>query len=75
MTELLVQAMDRAEALPPDMQDEIARIVLAYAGAGRAPVELTPDEEDAVMRSRAAAARGEFASDTQMEAIWSKHGL
>lgn len=32
MTDLLEKAMATARSLPPDMQVEIARLVLAYAG-------------------------------------------
>lgn len=75
MTELLERAMDRAMALPPELQDEIARMVLSIAGdyAGRIP--LTPEEDAAIARSIEAAARGEFASDEQVHALWAKHGL
>lgn len=75
MTELLRRAMERAQDLPPDLQDEIARMVLTYADEDRPPVDLTHEEEEAVLRSRAAAARGEFATDEQIGAIWAKHGL
>ena len=75
MTALLEQAFRTAGQLPPEMQDDIARMMLAYAGDEPLVVDLTPDEEAAVLRSRAAAARGEFATDEQMRAIWGKHGL
>ncbi len=74
MTKLLEQAMSKAQALPPEMQDEIARLVLTYAGDGPV-VELTPEEEADLDESEAAAARGEFATDEQVRAIWAKHGL
>ncbi len=38
-------------------------------------VELTPEEDAALDRSDAAAARGDFATDEQITAIWAKHGL
>ena len=40
-----------------------------------APVEFSPDERKAIDKSKAAAARGEFASDEQVRAVWAKHGL
>ena len=75
MTALLEQAFRTTGQLPAEMQDEVARMMLAYAGAEAMVVELTGEEEAAVLDSRAAAARGEFATDEQMRAIWGKHGL
>ena len=48
---------------------------MLLAGEDQAMVDLTIDEELAVTKSRAAAARGEFATDAQMNAIWAKHKL
>jgi len=76
MTRLLDQAVAAARNLPPDEQDEIAHFVLRLAGADdEPPVPLTPEEEAAVTRSKAAAARGEFATDEEVRAVWAKHGL
>jgi hypothetical protein len=76
MTKLLDQALEAARALPPDAQDDIAYVVLRLTGADdEPPVPLTADEQAAVTASKAAAARGEFASDEQVRAVWSKHGL
>ena len=76
MTKLLEQAIDAARNLPPDAQDDIARLVLRLAGADdEPPVPLTPDEQAAVAASKAAAARGEFATDAQVRAVWAKRGL
>jgi hypothetical protein len=74
MTKLLQKAMEAAQSLPPDMQDDLARMVLQFAGE-QTPVELTPEEERALARSELAAARGEFATDAEVRAIWAKHGL
>ena len=76
MTKLLDQALKAVRDLPPDVQDDIARIVLELAGSGDAqPVPLSDDERAAIANSKAAAARGEFASDEQVRSIWAKHGL
>ena len=75
MTALLEQAFRTAGRLPPEMQDDIARMLLAYAGDEPSLAELTAEEEAAVLHSRAAAARGEFATGDHMSAIWAKHGL
>jgi hypothetical protein len=62
-------------AYPPAAQDEIARIVLQLVTDHEPPVVLTGDERAAIDRSKAAAARGEFATDEQVRAVWAKHGL
>jgi len=49
--------------------------MLALAGSGTYTVPLTPEEQAAIARSKAAAARGEFASDDQVRDVWAKHGL
>lgn len=76
MTKLLDQALEAVRNLSPDEQDDIAHVVLRLTGADdEPPVPLTPDEQAAVAASKAAAARGEFATDEQVRAVWAKHGL
>lgn len=76
MTKLLDQALEVARSLPSEAQDDIARIILQLAGKSDAqPVTLSADERAAITASKAAAARGEFASDAQIRATWAKHGL
>jgi predicted transcriptional regulator len=76
MTKLLDQALEAARNLPPEVQDNIAHVVLRLAGADdEAPVPLTPEEQAAIAASKAAAARGEFATDEQVQAVWAKQGL
>jgi hypothetical protein len=76
MTTLLDRALEAARSLPPDAQDDIARVVLRLSGADdEAPLSLTPEEQAAISASRAAAARSEFATDAQVRAVWAKHGL
>jgi len=76
MTKLLDQALEAARSLPPEAQDDIARIVLQLAGNDEAlPVELSPEERAAIEASKEAASRGDFASDKQVKAVWRKHDL
>jgi hypothetical protein len=73
---LVDRALAAARTLSPDAQDDIARVVLRLTGADdETPVPLTRDEQAAVVRSKVAAARGEFATEDQVRAVWSKHGL
>jgi predicted transcriptional regulator len=76
MTKLLDDALKAASQLSPVEQDEIARVIMQLAGEDvLPPVALSQEESDAVARSRAAAARGEFATDEEVRAVWSRHGL
>jgi hypothetical protein len=73
MTKLLDQALEAVRDLPPDVQDDIARIVLELAGRGdAAPAPLSAEERAAIANSKAAAARGKFASDEQVRSAWAK---
>lgn len=77
MTDLLDHAVHAARRLSPEIQDEIAQIILGLAGAGDdGPiVPLTGSERAAIAASKAAASRGEFASEDDVQAVWSKYGL
>ena len=73
MTKLLDQALDAVRQLPPDVQDDIARVVLQLARDDAAPVTLSPEERDAISLSKSAADGGEFATEEQVRAVWAKH--
>ncbi len=75
VTKLLEHALEKLQALPPEMQDEIARMVLTYAGDEEPVIDLTPEEEASFRRSFKQAARNEFATDEEVRAIWAKHDL
>ncbi len=76
MTILLEQALATVGRLPAEMQDDIAHVVLRLIGADHEPpVPLTPEEEAAIAASKAAAVRGEFATDEQLRAVRAKHSL
>lgn len=76
MTKLLDEAVEAVRRLPSDDQDDIARAIIQLAGSDLpAPVVLSPEEREAIARSKAAADRGEFATSEQVRAVWAKHGL
>jgi hypothetical protein len=76
MTDLLDRAVEAVRRLSPEAQDDIARLVLRLAAADDEPlVELAPEEREAVEASKAAARRGEFATEAEIRAVWAKHGL
>jgi hypothetical protein len=76
MTKLLDQVVDTVKRLPAAEQDDIARAILRLTGRDDAShVPLTQEEQAAIVRSKEAAARGEFATDEQVAEVWAKHGL
>ncbi|TNC12405.1 hypothetical protein FF100_16425 [Methylobacterium terricola] len=75
MTDLLEQAIERVRTLSPETQDEVARTMLAVLDGEQGLVVLSPEEKASFAKSLAQAARGEFASDERIRAIWAKHGL
>ena len=75
MTKLLEQAVATARNLPPEMQDDIARMMLAYASDDERVIELTPEEESDLIEAQAEMARGEFATEVEVQAILSKYRL
>jgi hypothetical protein len=75
MADLLDKAIATARRLPLERRDEIARIVLAFIGDDAAVYRFTAEEEAELDASEAAAARGDFATDEEVRAIWAKHGL
>jgi hypothetical protein len=76
MTKLLDEALQAVRRLPSRDQDDIARAILQLVGHDAAePITLSAAEGEAIARSKAAAGRGEFATDEQVRAVWAKHGL
>ncbi|MFZ0528549.1 MAG: hypothetical protein WA776_09505 [Xanthobacteraceae bacterium] len=75
MTKLLEQAFETVRGLPPEMQDDLARMLLQLAGENQPVLELSAEEGASFEKSLAQADRGEFATDAQVRAIWAKHGL
>ena len=75
MTQLLKTAVAIVRRLPPETQDDLARTLLQLAGEDEYVVPLTDEERHAVEVSKAAAACGEFATDEQVRAVWTKRGL
>ncbi len=75
MTKLLERAFATVRGLSPEMQDELARMLLQLAGEDQPVLELSAEDEASFDKSLAQAERGEFATDEQVRAIWAKHGL
>lgn len=75
MTDLLDKAVATARGLHPEMQDEMARVLLALAGDEQPAHQLTPEEEVEQDEADAAEARGDYATEEEVRAIWAKYGL
>lgn len=75
MTDLLEKAVAKARDLSPDLQDEIARLMLAFVGDEDSVYRFTPEEAAEQDAADAEEARGEYATDAEVRAIWAKYGL
>jgi hypothetical protein len=75
MTRLFEHAVETVRALPPEMQDELAHLLLQLAGEEQPAVQLTAEEEASLEESIRQTERGEFATDEEVRAIWAKYGL
>ena len=73
MTRLLEEAMAAISRLPPETQDDLARLMLALAED--APTPLTADEAVAIAEAEAEIARGERVPAETIAAFWRTHGL
>jgi hypothetical protein len=72
MTKLLEHAVDSVRALPPEVQDELARLLLQVAGEEQPVIRLTSEERADLAEADVEIARGEFATDEQMRSILAK---
>jgi hypothetical protein len=73
VTKLVEQAVAAISQLPPETQDDLARLMLALAEG--APMPLTPDEAAAIAEAEAEIARGERVPPETIQAFWRTHGL
>jgi hypothetical protein len=70
MTQTLDRAVASVRALPDAVQEEIARTMLALAGADGEPEAIDPAHLPAVLEALAQAKRGERATPEQVEAAF-----
>jgi predicted transcriptional regulator len=75
MTELMKQAVNALSKLSPDMQDELARMVLQAVGEDQPVIQLSPEEEASFEASLAQEDSGDLATEEEISALWAKHGL
>lgn len=72
MTKLFERAVAAVSRLPPETQDDLARLMLALAEDA---VPLTPDEAAAISEAEAEIARGERVPAQTIQAFWRAQGL
>ncbi|MDQ6435037.1 hypothetical protein RB623_13355 [Mesorhizobium sp. LHD-90] len=74
MTKLLEQAIEAARQLSPEEQDEIARTIFEIVrGTSDEVYVLSEEERAAIAVARAQIARGEFATEEELEAVFKKY--
>jgi hypothetical protein len=73
MTKLVEQAVAAIRKLPPETQDDLARLMLALAADS--PKPLTPDEAVAIAEAEAEIEHGERVPPETMQAFWRAYGL
>jgi len=72
-TKMLTDVLERVEAWPPDVQNELAEIALELdAGVKDGEYQPTPDELAGIDRGLRDAAAKRFADDHQVEAAFAK---
>lgn len=72
MTKLLERAVDSVRALPAEVQDELARLLLQVAGEEQPIIVLTSEERADLAEADEEIARGEFATDEQIRSMLAK---
>jgi len=72
MTKLLEHAVDSVRALPPEVQDELARLLLQVAGEEQPVIRLTSEERADLAEADEEIARGEFATEEEIRLILAK---
>ncbi|MGB6397590.1 MAG: hypothetical protein WBF73_18185 [Bradyrhizobium sp.] len=72
-TKKLNEALERVEAWPADIQNELAEFALELdAGFRDGEYQPTPEELAGIDRGLRAAAEGRFASDQEVESVFAK---
>jgi len=70
MPKLLQKALEAVRRLPPDSQDEIARVMRSRTGDQEESEEIDPAHLSDVLESLAQAKRRQFATDAEVEAAF-----
>lgn len=69
------RALDAVRAMSPEQQDLLAAELMEHARLlTLPPTRLSPEERAKLEAALAAARRGEFAGDAEVNAMYAKHG-
>jgi hypothetical protein len=72
MTELLDYAIETVRTLPSEVQDDLARTLLQLAGRQGPPYRLSAEERTDLAEADKEIGRGDFASEAELKALWTK---
>ncbi len=72
MTKMLERGIKAVEALPPDQQDLAGELLLELANAAAPRYSLSPEQIEDVKAAIAEVARGEFATEEEVEEAWKR---
>lgn len=67
MSKRMIEAFEHVESLPQDVQDALAECLMSFDADG--VYVLSPEEIAAIEEAEAQIARGEFATDEELEAV------
>ena len=74
MTKSQIEAvLERVRHWPPQRQEDAARILLAMEAQDASPYRLSPEERADLDAALEEAARGEFATDEEVEAVFARY--
>ena len=73
MNKSLEDMLKRVKSWPEQRQEDAVRVLEAMERTGLAPYEVTDEERAAIEIGLAQAKRGEFVSDTDMDAFWNRN--
>ncbi len=65
--------LERVQSWPPERQEDAVRLLLAMEAEGTKPYVLSPDEEADLRQALEEVARGELASDAEVETFFARH--
>ena len=72
MTELLDYAIETVRTLPSEVQDDLARTLLQLAGKQGPIYRLSAEERTDLAEADKEIGRGDFASEAELKALWTK---
>ncbi|HEX2257219.1 MAG TPA: hypothetical protein VHG92_11080 [Afifellaceae bacterium] len=72
MSKLLEEGIRAVRQLPEDRQEMAGALLLSIAAHERPAYRLTPEQIEGIRQAKAEVARGEFASESAVEAVFGR---